>query len=104
MIRRPPRSTLFPYTTLFRSIPKARRSWRGWSRSADAGTCTTARPTRAWAWRWRMRIADGHAPAPAGGSRAAYPPGPDPTILADEASEDAVGPRPRRPRDRGAAP
>src|SRR2546430_12990157 len=24
MIRRPPRSTLFPYTTLFRSIPPAR--------------------------------------------------------------------------------
>src|SRR2546429_4270510 len=24
MIRRPPRSTLFPYTTLFRSIPRAR--------------------------------------------------------------------------------
>src|SRR2546427_5649954 len=23
MIRRPPRSTLFPYTTLFRSLPKA---------------------------------------------------------------------------------
>src|SRR5260370_16555970 len=27
MIRRPPRSTLFPYTTLFRS-PSWRRSWR----------------------------------------------------------------------------
>src|SRR2546422_3366593 len=27
MIRRPPRSTLFPYTTLFRSQPRA-RSWR----------------------------------------------------------------------------
>src|SRR2546427_8916458 len=25
MIRRPPRSTLFPYTTLFRSLPQARR-------------------------------------------------------------------------------
>src|SRR5258706_8300353 len=25
MIRRPPRSTLFPYTTLFRSIPTAQR-------------------------------------------------------------------------------
>src|SRR2546422_5905024 len=24
MIRRPPRSTLFPYTTLFRSLPEAR--------------------------------------------------------------------------------
>src|SRR2546426_6204694 len=27
MIRRPPRSTLFPYTTLFRSHPKS--GWRG---------------------------------------------------------------------------
>src|ERR1039457_7409793 len=30
MIRRPPRSTLFPYTTLFRSTP-------GWSSDAPAG-------------------------------------------------------------------
>src|SRR5215469_18318590 len=28
MIRRPPRSTLFPYTTLFRSWQWAGRSWR----------------------------------------------------------------------------
>src|SRR5947199_1071425 len=28
MIRRPPRSTLFPYTTLFRSPPPARREHR----------------------------------------------------------------------------
>src|SRR5258708_23603800 len=28
MIRRPPRSTLFPYTTLFRSWSRSRR-WRG---------------------------------------------------------------------------
>src|SRR3989442_9001281 len=28
MIRRPPRSTLFPYTTLFRSIPRSRVSTR----------------------------------------------------------------------------
>src|SRR3712207_7325765 len=27
MIRRPPRSTLFPYTTLFRSGVRARRRW-----------------------------------------------------------------------------
>src|SRR3712207_8271550 len=26
MIRRPPRSTLFPYTTLFRSLPRLRRA------------------------------------------------------------------------------
>src|SRR6266540_623067 len=33
MIRRPPRSTLFPYTTLFRSLPSSatgcRQSWAG---------------------------------------------------------------------------
>src|SRR2546422_4157352 len=28
MIRRPPRSTLFPYTTLFRSPSRPPRSWR----------------------------------------------------------------------------
>src|SRR2546426_3354782 len=33
MIRRPPRSTLFPYTTLFRSV-----------RSAAAGVCEAASP------------------------------------------------------------
>src|SRR3712207_7667680 len=31
MIRRPPRSTLFPYTTLFRSRPSSHRwRWVGW--------------------------------------------------------------------------
>src|SRR5438105_8107873 len=34
MIRRPPRSTLFPYTTLFRSHRRRRRSDRG-SRKSD---------------------------------------------------------------------
>src|SRR2546421_7269174 len=29
MIRRPPRSTLFPYTTLFRSMPKKGTKWTG---------------------------------------------------------------------------
>src|SRR5436305_9804557 len=31
MIRRPPRSTLFPYTTLFRSRPRRPSLSRGWS-------------------------------------------------------------------------
>src|SRR6266496_4747751 len=42
MIRRPPRSTLFPYTTLFRSCPRTTRSaWppsrsaRPWTRSEE---------------------------------------------------------------------
>src|SRR6267154_1685161 len=30
MIRRPPRSTLFPYTTLFRSPLPSPRGWAGW--------------------------------------------------------------------------
>src|SRR6266487_6024847 len=30
MIRRPPRSTLFPYTTLFRSTPRSWRAAPGW--------------------------------------------------------------------------
>src|SRR2546427_3587565 len=34
MIRRPPRSTLFPYTTLFRSVPKMWRSTSGSMRNA----------------------------------------------------------------------
>src|SRR3712207_7806062 len=34
MIRRPPRSTLFPYTTLFRSATRAHRSWSTSSRKA----------------------------------------------------------------------
>src|SRR2546428_5244446 len=39
MIRRPPRSTLFPYTTLFRSGPRRGRDrvgcWVGWPRLDD---------------------------------------------------------------------
>src|SRR2546422_4520121 len=33
MIRRPPRSTLFPYTTLFRSGPSSAPSGRTWRRT-----------------------------------------------------------------------
>src|SRR5687767_15764720 len=40
MLRRPPRSTLFPYTTLFRSSRAARREWtRG---DASAATAVSA--------------------------------------------------------------
>src|SRR5262245_65384692 len=40
MIRRPPRSTLFPYTTLFRSSPTPpRRTWPNWS---SAASCVTS--------------------------------------------------------------
>src|SRR2546428_9321544 len=39
MIRRPPRSTLFPYTTLFRSTPEV-----GSSRNSTLGSCMIADP------------------------------------------------------------
>src|SRR5207248_10599125 len=41
MLRRPPRSTLFPYTTLFRSPPR-----RAWSRSPFSGWRVVLLPTR----------------------------------------------------------
>src|SRR4051812_49518715 len=37
MIRRPPRSTLFPYTTLFRSPSRAARTWPPRGRGRRAG-------------------------------------------------------------------
>src|SRR3712207_1521618 len=62
MIRRPPRSTLFPYTTLFRSS-RATRSPRSTTRSSRSPSsrsswtcrCAPTRPacTAGWASRWR---------------------------------------------------
>src|SRR2546422_1599828 len=37
MIRRPPRSTLFPYTTLFRSVPRAKLNASFATRMPQAG-------------------------------------------------------------------
>src|SRR3712207_7263793 len=62
MIRRPPRSTLFPYTTLFRSDPRHRPA-----RSADR------RAAAAWA-NGRGR---GHRPAQSLRSARPLPAGPD---------------------------
>src|SRR5260221_7155651 len=48
MIRRPPRSTLFPYTTLFRSdraISRGRLSWRRHTRGSIAAC-----------WYWRAAV------------------------------------------------
>src|SRR5690606_42134740 len=45
IIRRPPTSTLFPYTTLFRSPPGDRRTPRGATRyvpAADRSACTSS--------------------------------------------------------------
>src|SRR5258705_9312954 len=48
MIRRPPRSTLFPYTTLFRSCCTCGRSCRPWragaSRRSDSAPGTLCSP------------------------------------------------------------
>src|SRR3712207_7399029 len=44
MIRRPPRSTLFPYTTLFRSLGEGSgRAYAGSITIADAYRCTSRR-------------------------------------------------------------
>src|SRR2546427_7987411 len=52
MIRRPPRSTLFPYTTLFRSTVSTRgaaarsgpaQAARGWTPGGSHGSCGRAR-------------------------------------------------------------
>src|SRR5437762_7812919 len=45
MIRRPPRSTLFPYTTLFRSMWRARPAW-----PFKGGTARGPRPSSAIAY------------------------------------------------------
>src|SRR3712207_6956613 len=53
MIRRPPRSTLFPYTTLFRSAAQRAAADRGRARShplaRPAGACRGPRPQHAGA-------------------------------------------------------
>src|SRR5947199_8065965 len=36
MVRLPPRSTLFPYTTLFRSVPAEARDWVAFEDGLDA--------------------------------------------------------------------
>src|SRR5690349_23364245 len=46
MIRRPPRSTLFPYTTLFRSAQRPDRGGRQVPRGAAAVGAAHARPLR----------------------------------------------------------
>src|SRR5260370_11013135 len=51
MIRRPPRSTLFPYTTLFRSISH-RMSVPVWCVNRIAGSTTAILSTRFWMKDW----------------------------------------------------
>src|SRR2546422_8312688 len=56
MIRRPPRSTLFPYTTLFRSRLRARNEWK------FAGVLLQADRALAVAW-WTLLVLRGLLPA-----------------------------------------
>src|SRR2546422_8413185 len=93
MIRRPPRSTLFPYTTLFRShIPDA-GGGRAATRRRDrgGGACPRRRALRrpsGWAWDRRVRgagaAAHGHPADRSGGGSgpaAVRLPPPSSTIL-----------------------
>src|SRR5947199_429793 len=64
MIRRPPRSTLFPYTTLFRSPPgrRAARSPRRRCRRRRRGgrTSSAATATSSWSDRKSTRLNSSH--------------------------------------------
>src|SRR3712207_8930340 len=54
MIRRPPRSTLFPYTTLFRSRGQTERgSGREHARPTARRARSTVSTRRDWSTRWR---------------------------------------------------
>src|SRR2546425_4187990 len=66
MIRRPPRSTLFPYTTLFRSRAAQPRVERGVLRGRRAGV-------RADEAAVRMRLGRGHVGPGAPGARGRQP-------------------------------
>src|SRR5256885_10830606 len=46
MIRRPPRSTLFPYTTLFRSYTRS----AGWREDGRGHQCDRGGGPHAWEW------------------------------------------------------
>src|SRR2546430_6902443 len=55
MIRRPPRSTLFPYTTLFRSISAAIPGSPSASPASSPACSTVISPGGATTWRWWWR-------------------------------------------------
>src|SRR5690242_20949439 len=62
MIRRPPRSTLFPYTTLFRSLPTEKGTTGWWSSTPPPVDAPGTRVRwRGAGWR-RPRFPSGEAP------------------------------------------
>src|SRR5260221_13715948 len=86
MIRRPPRSTLFPYTTLFRSLESARSEWfvAGTQQSlfamAGSGLPAASASTRGASAAPPPRIArPAHGPTPPPGPP--IPPDPPPAPL-----------------------
>src|SRR2546430_17124728 len=76
MIRRPPRSTLFPYTTLFRSAVRDHRALRGCGEGGAARELLPAGAVRA------VRPAGGHEP------RAPLPRAPDRAVDARNRAGD----------------
>src|SRR3712207_8880795 len=55
MIRRPPRSTLFPYTTLFRSSGGLRSLWEVRPSTSVGVSAPSATATPRASWRWTRR-------------------------------------------------
>src|SRR2546427_9216315 len=88
MIRRPPRSTLFPYTTLFRSLSRVRRGGAG----QLAGAPHLGHPARRLvaAHRARLGVAE----------PGADPPGDRWTVAPVAARRRGAAPAARRPRPR----
>src|SRR2546422_539737 len=76
MIRRPPRSTLFPYTTLFRSSCSSRSSPRLFPWRSACCTATPPRPTSGSCTRKRGPPASGASPPTSGRCSAARGRGP----------------------------
>src|SRR5258707_10927326 len=66
MIRRPPRSTLFPYTTLFRSLSQPQRHYLADVLRLEPGDAVLLFNTRDGEWRARPSAAGKRAPTPIG--------------------------------------
>src|SRR3989454_4107804 len=102
MIRRPPRSTLFPYTTLFRS---RRRTGRAAGGAREAASVRPPAPVRPVADADRLQRRHRPAPAPlgaaGGAARRARPRGGGPPPPADPRAGPpataGAGPRPPGP-------